>query len=366
MAFSIEEILGFVPLTAAVEAVKNGVPKVLPEPFYRRNPMHRIVGDKTRRINYSGTRKVARINPYGAPPRQIKHLPLESQDIRLLHTEETLAFSPELFMQLREFETYTAQVMAQKEAQRQVRNAATRQTNLEYSSTHVMLSQGKLFFDIDNNLLPTSTGADLTIDYGVPANNRNQLNGIISASWANAATNIPTQLNAIKAQALYTTGYPLKYALYGKNIMGYLLQNNFVKEYLRYQMGPDRAEYFLKSGQIPPGLFDLDWVPMQNAFFKDPSDATVEVWDGDLVTFAPDPTDPNVFGIYEGTTPVPKSFSVTGDLMAQYANIEQKSGMFGYGMMTLGPPMGLVGVYGDTFLPSLMNPASYFYADTTP
>lgn len=364
MAFSIEEILGFVPLTAAIEKVKNGVPRVLAPAFYNRSPQFKLVGDKTRRINYSGTRKNARINPYGAPPRQITHLPLESQDIRLLHTEESINFSQELFMQLREFASYTVQVMAQQEAKRQVMNSTFRQTNLESSCVHSMLANGKLWFDNDQNLLGSATNADLTIDYGVPANNRNQLNGIISASWAISSTDIVGQINAIKAQALYTTGYDLKYALYGKNIMTYMMQNAAVQAYLRYNV--TKADYWLQSGQIPPGLFDLEWVPMQRAFFNDVNDATVQIFDGDAITFTPDPGDPNVYGIYEGTTPVPKAFNVTGDVMAQYANIEQKSGRFGYGMMQLGPPMHLVGVYGDTFLPCLMNPAAYWFADTTP
>lgn len=364
MAYSIEEILGFVPLTAAIEKVKNGLPKILPPAFYNRNPAFRLVGDKTRRVNYSGTRKNARILPYGAPPRQIKFLPLEQQDIRLLHTEETVNFSPELFMQLREFETYTAQVLAQQEAKRQVNNAATRQMNLQSSAINVMLANGKLWFDVDGNLLASASGADLTVDYQVPANNLNQLNGIISASWATAATDIVSQINAIKAQALYTTGYPLKYCLYGKNIMSYLINNTAVQTYLKYNIS--RADYWLQSGQIPPGLFDLEWVPMQNAFFNSDADATVQIFGADTCTFTPDPADQNVYGIYEGTTPVPKSFNVTGDLMAQYANIEQRSGSYGYGMMQLGPPMNLVGVYGDTFLPALMNPAAYFIADVTP
>ncbi len=366
MSLSIEEILGWVPLTKAIETVKAGVPRVLPPAFYNRNPSFRVLGDKTRRIEYTGTRKNARIVPYGAPPRQIQHMPLSGRDIRLLHTEEVIQFQHELFLQIREFDSYTVQERFREEAARQVQNATVRQVNLESSTVHAMLANGQLWFDAAGNLLSSPNGADLTINYGLPANNQNQLGGIIDASWANASTNIVQHINNIKQQAVYTTGYPLKYALCGKNIMRYLVTNDTVKEYLRYQIGPDRAGYFLKSNQIPPGLFDLEWVPMQNIFFGDPNtDAAVEMWNGDTIMFTPDPADPMVYGIYEGSYPVPTAFNITGDVMSQWANFQQRYGRYGYGMPEL-RPLGISGVYGDTFLPSLHNPAAYFQANVTP
>lgn len=367
MALSIEEILGFVPLTKAIETVKAGVPRLLPPAFYNRNPQFRLMGDKTRRIETAGTRKNAKIVPYGAPPRQIDHLPLSGRDVRLIHTEEKIMFSHELFLQLREFESYTVMQKLAEEARRQVMNAVTRQTNLESSATNVMLANGKIWFDSDGALLATSSGADLEIDYGIPANNQNQLNGIIDASWALATTNIPLHLKNIRAQARFTTGYPLKYALYGKNVMSHLLRNNFIKDYLVSLGGASFAKQFLDTGELPPKFLDFEWVAMNETFFDTEAGVTTEVWGADTVMFAPDPSDPNVYGIYEGSYPVLTKFDMTSDVMGQFANWNHQSGSYAYGYPSFPPqPLGLAGVYGDTFLPALMTPSAYFLADVTP
>lgn len=363
MAYSIEQILGFVPLTAAVEKVKAGVPRLLPPEFYRRNPADQVLGNKARMINYSGTRKNARLAPYGAPPRQIDQLARESQDVILLHTIENLPFQQELFLQLRRLDQYTVQKMAADEIAFQAMGAATRQTNLESSAVHVMLANGKLWFDTSGNLLATSSGADITVDYGVPANNLNQLNSLISSSWATTSTDIPKQINNIKMAAVQTTGYPLKTALYGKNIMSYLMQNDFVKYYLA--RNPVANDRWKDTNQIPDGLFDLKWINMQNTFFEDSSGTVTEIFGGDTVTFCPDIT-PMTYSIYEGSYPVPKSLTLAQNVEQQLANMEIKYGQFGYAMMNPGSPSQIIGVYGDTFMPRLKVPAAFFVSDVTP
>jgi len=363
MAYSIEQILGYVPLTAAVEKVKAGVPRLLPPEFYRRNPADQVLGNKARLINYTGTRKNAQVLPYASPAKQIEQMARESQDVILLHTIEKIPFQAELYMQLRQLDNYTVQKMAADEIAYQAMNAVTRQTNLESSAVHVMLANGKLWFDSSGNLLATSSGADLTVDYGVPANNLNQLNSLISASWATTSTDIPKQINNIKMTAVQTTGYPLKTALYGKNVMSYLLQNDFVKYYLA--RNPAANERWKDTNQIPDGLFDLKWIPMQNTFFESSSGTVTEIFGGDTVTFCPD-IQPMTYSIYEGSYPVPKSLMLAQNVEQQLANFEVKYGPFGYGMIAPDSPAQILGVYGDTFLPRLKVPSAFFIADVTP
>lgn len=370
MALSIEEILGYVPLTKAIETVKSGVPRVLPEAFYRRNPAFRLLGDKTRRIETEGTRKSARLVPYGAPSRQIDHLPLSGRDIKLLHTEEKMQFSHELFLQIREFDSYTVQQKFAEEARRQVMNQTTRMLNLETNLVNLTLANaGKLWFNSDGEPLASSSGADLTVDPSVSANNQNQLNGIITASWATSSTPIVTHLNNIKMTARQTTGHSLKYALYGKNIMRYLMNNDQVSTYLKYTgaFSGGKAQFWLESGQIPQGLFDLEWIPMQDTFLVSEAGTLTEIWGADNITFAPDVADPNVYGIYEGSYPVPKKWDISSDVMSQFANYDHVYGKYGYGYPSLPPqPLGIFGIYGDTFMPALMNPNAYYFCDTTP
>ena len=367
MALSIEEILGFVPLTKAIETVKAGVPRLLPPAFYARKPAFKVLGDKTRRIETQGSRKNARITPYGSPPQQIDHLPMDGRDVRLLHTEEKIMFSHELYLQLREFESYTVMNKLGQEAGRQIKNTLDRQMNLETSAIVVMLAKGKLYIGADGFLSATDPGDGYVVDYGIPANNQNQLNGIIDASWALPSTNIPKHLKLIRQAARQTTGYPLKYALYGKNVMPYLLQNTFLQSYLVSLGGQTWANQFLKSGELPPQLLDFEWIPMNESFYDTEAGTTTEVWGDDTIMFCPDPADENVYGIYEGSYPVLTKFDLSNDVTGQMANWNHEYGRYGYGYPSFPPaPLGVAGVYGDTFLPALMTPGAYFLADVTP
>src|SRR5688500_14423157 len=105
--YGINEVLNYVPLTESVEAVRTGIPRVLPDEFW--TTTENVPGNKARHIKYTGTRKVARVAPYGSPPRQVEHLPLEDQPMIFLHTIEEIAFRQELLDILRQWEDYRPQ-----------------------------------------------------------------------------------------------------------------------------------------------------------------------------------------------------------------------------------------------------------------
>lgn len=367
MAFSIEQILGFVPITAAVEKVVAGVPRVLPPAFYQRPAGDRVLGDKANNIAYRGTRKTARITPYGAPPRQIVQLPREAQPVQLLHTIENLPFKQELLLQLREPESYTAQRMAATEIAFQALNAGMRQENLESTAVHLAIANGKLWFDVDGNILPSSSGADLVVDYSVPSDNIGQVtpfggSAIIDASWGTASTKIVTHVNAIKAYVLQKTGYRLKYAIYGKNIPEYLAGNTNFQLFLARNGGYNQN--FVGTGLVAPGTLGLDWIPGQEAFFEDDTGTVQTIFGPDTIVFVPEVGDGRAWTIHEGSYPVPKSIMMAQNVEQMLGNFEIQYGRFGFAMMN--PPSQIIGVYGDTFLPRLKVPEAFVIADVTP
>lgn len=363
--YSIEQVLGYVPLTRAIKTVASGIPKVLPEKFYTPSPGARVMGNKARNISFAGTRKVARVTPYGAPPRQVVQLPRSSTDVRLLHSTESIAVEQELLMLLRKLETYEAQVMAADEIRFQAQEYRQRFDNLRVAAITSMVAHGKLWFDADGNLQNSSSGADLEIDYGVPATNRNQINpgsgAIISASWATSTTNIVTQVNNLKKYAIQKTGYPLKYALYGANIAGYLTNNDHFKYYLARNPGMNQRH--IDTGRLDGEYLELTWIPVYNAFYEDEDGTIVEVFPADQVVFTPDLTE-DIYQLYEGGYPVPKSIQMVTDLEQALSNVAYEYGQYGYAYME--PPNRLMQVYGDTFLPRWMNPNAIFMADVTP
>lgn len=359
------DLLGYVPLTEPIMKVMAGIPKVLPEAFW--NVTERVMGDTARNVTFRGTRKVARVAPYGAPPRQTLKLSAGVEPTKLIHSIENQPVGMELYHALQQFDTYAPmQQFCKDEINRQGEQFALRFLNLRTAAVGLMIANsGKLWFDSEGNIQTTSSGADLTIDPGVSANNIGSCNSIISAPWSTVTTDIPTQVNNLKTAAIQSTGYPLKYAIHGKNVAGYLAKNTYFKEYLARNPGYNQA--YLNTGQIPAGTLGLTWIPAQDLFFEDSTGTVQSYFDGDQVTFCPE-IDSRVYAMYEGTYPVPKSFAFANSAtdVLNPGNIEYKQGAFQYAWMNPALPLKIEFVAGDTFLPRLKVPNAFFFADTTP
>ena len=362
MPLSVQDLFSYVPLTEMVTRVMGGIPKVLPEAFYTRT--RDVPGDRYRRVTFRGTRQVSRVSKYGSPPRNVQRVGRGQQDLVMVHSIEQIQVSHELLMLLRKWDDYTAQVMARDLLQQDATEFARRLDNLRVAVVTASLAYGKVWFDAAGNLLTTSSGADLEIDYGVPSTNTGQVDpgsgAIISASWANSATDIPTQVNNLKTYARQKTGYELKYAFYGKNVAGYLANNEKFRYYLARQ--PVLNQQFLDRGMIPNGVLDLTWVPVQDAFFADSSDAIKELFPADQVSFYPEINDAT-YALMQGGYPVPKSFGTAPTLEGLVAQMDYAYGPFRYGYMM--PNQVQINLaQGDTFLPDHKVPDAMFIVDT--
>jgi hypothetical protein len=238
-------------------------------------------------VELPGTRRVSRLAPYGAPPRQVEHIGLNERTLTLLHTIEELKFRDELFRIFRQWDNYVPQQDRFKdEIARQGAQFVARMDNLDVAVVVSFLANGIAWFDGDNNLLPSSSGAKLTVDQLVPANNKNQLNGLIAASWATTSTDIVGQITAIKNQSVINTGYRLKYAFYGVNIPGYFAKNDSIKGLWQFNQASN-ANY-QNTGRMPPEMLELMWIPAYPSFFEDQAGTTQNLFPADGVTFFPE------------------------------------------------------------------------------
>lgn len=362
--FAMHDLLGYVPLTEPITKVMGGIPRVLPEAFW--TVTERVMGNTAKNVTFRGTRKVARTAAYGSPPRQTLKLAAGVESTKLIHSIENQPVSLELYHALQQFDSYAPmQQFCKDEITRQGEQFGLRFDNLRTAAVGLMLANaGKLWFDSDGNIQTTSSGADLVIDPGVSANNIGSCNSIIG-NWSTVTTDIPTQVNNLKKAAIQTSGYPLKYAFYGSNVSGYLAKNTYFKEYLSRNTGYNQA--YVNTGQIPAGTLDLIWVPVQNMFFENDSGTVQDYFDADQVTFTPE-INKQTYAMYEGTYPVPKSFAFANSAteILNPGNIEYKAGAFQYAWMNPSLPLRIEFVAGDTFLPRLKVPNSWFFADTTP
>lgn len=344
-----------------VEAVKTGIPDVLPTEFA--TVTKDTLSDQGRYTRVTGTRQTSRRVEYGSPSLNTGLRDIGSFDVKLLHTYENIQLDVKTYQSLRNYDDYNVQNMGIAEVDRQAFQQRARIDNLQKATIYSMLANGAIYFDGSGNLLPSSSGAVVTVDYNVAANNKNQLNGIIGTSWATATTDIPTDLRQIKETAAQLTGYQVTLAFYGQNLPSYFAANTtYVQPFLA--RSPNMREKFLDTGEVPDGLFGFKWIPVHITFYEDQDGTVQEFFGGDDVTFTP-AIDATWYELMLGTYPVPTSFNPFNTLQASMGSFTIQKGIFSYAV-PVSDPMTAKLFYGNTFLPIIKNPDVIFIADTTP
>lgn len=363
MSQTIQQIIGGVNLTGLIQGTTTGIPDVLPAAFYAdRQTVNGDTGEYTR---VTGTRQTARIAAYGSASQVAALKDIAKIPVKLIHTVESIYHNPITLINLFKYNELAIQRLGIDEVARQTREFKIRFDNLRVASAESALFTGQINFGAGGNLQPTSAGAVVSVNFGVPAGNQNQLNvdgtgNIIAIPWTTATAPIVSQITKIKKAARKLTGYPIKIAFYGENVPDYIFASTIYKNYLA--LNP-MANQQANAGEIPNGFCGLQWVPAYEAFFEDQNGVNQDIVNPNGVTFTPAPSI-DWWGWLEGTYPVPTTVgAVTGDGSQSMASIMTTAGMFSYGMVTADPPT-VKHVAGDTFLCVLKVPKAVFQAVT--
>lgn len=315
-----------------------------------------------------GERKVAKNAKYGARGHTANSYQYGEEQVTLLSPKEELAFDANHVRLLlggveenvRRFETHMNNVRE---------NFTMKFKNLRIATIQSVLALGTMSFDSDENLLPSTSGAAFTIDFDVPATNQGDVDGIISAPWSTASTDIPTQIKKFINKIFQDTGFRLATALYGDKILSYLAQNDFVANQWGGTGGtnPNFSNEILK-GNIPNGFMDIpNWQYFGSAYYEDQNGVQQNWIDDDAIIFIPEVTDA-WWEIGQGDTPVPTSFEpsmgdLTGNGLDDFFTLEK--GMYGYTQLDR-ESASVKWVHGDCMMPILKNGDVIIQADTTP
>jgi len=361
MAKTLQQILGGKNLTGVIQGVAPGVPDdLLPAAFL--SSTRTVEGEYGTYTKVEGTRKTARIAQYGSPSqlRQLKGL--SEVSVKLIHTVESIYHKPAVLMNMTNLADDQKQRLGEQEIARRTGEFKRLFVNLRLAAVYSLLAQGAVYFDAEGNLLPDSSGAHVTVDFGVPSGNKGQLDafggGDIISDWSSADADIHKQVAALKKAARKLTGYSIRRAFHGANILDYFLGNTKLKELIN---GNTSFQEDAASGEIPNGFLGLQWHPVDEAFYVDKDDAYQDFFDPDTVVFTPEPT-PDWYELLEGTYPVPTDVGgVAGEGTAAIGSVSIEGGMFSYAVVTA-DPVAIKHVAGDTFLPVLKVPKSIFIA----
>ena len=366
MAKTLQQILGAKNLCGVIQGIKQGIPsEMIPPAFFKTT--RTVEGDHCTYRKVEGTRKTARQAHYGSPSRRRQLTGVKEVPVKLIHSVEHERHQPATLMNLQNMANESKQNLGIAEITRQTRDFKQLFSNLRTAAVMSMLATGYIYFDGDGNLLPSSSGAKISIDVGIPAGNRNQLDvfgtgAIIGASWGTAGTAINQDIKEIKRASLQLTGYSIKHCFYGENILNYFLGNTKLKEIINRNAGLQGA---FANNEIADGFLGLNWHPADEAFYEDADGSIQEWWSADTCVFTPDPS-PEWYEVIEGTYPVPTNVGgVARDAAATMNAVTTVAGMFSYAIVE-SDPVSVKQVAGDTFLPLVKVPKAVFIADVTP
>lgn len=356
---SLEEVLAFDSMLGVVELIKSGVPEdILPTGFT--SIIRAGEGKQGTYDMITGTRETARQVAYGSPSVRRALAGVSKKAVTFIHTFEHIMHDPITLAMLRSVGNEARMARGKVEIDRQTAIFMRRFRNLRISAVCSALSLGTINFDEDGNLKHTASSAALSVDFGVPSGNKDQISSIIATKWDTTSAKIMKHLADLKYKARTLSGYPLKYAFYGSSIPDWLGVNDSVKAYVHANQ--PMSQVFADGGV--PNLSGLTWVPVSEAFYVDAAGTTRQWFATDKVVFTPEP-DPTWWEIIEGTYVVPTSLgNVAADAGAMVAATKEVRGAFSYAKIN-DDPVTIKHLAGDTFLPVLKVPSAIFIADVS-
>jgi hypothetical protein len=353
MSMTIEQILGLPRLLGLINETTTGLP--MDKVFTSRLPglmsiTRDVIGNSGQATLTKGQRKVPKVIKYNAPPVSAPLETIATRDWVMLASSEVITIDP-----------ITYQQMGAEEIGRQTKLFKQKFRNMELCCITNALVRGAIYLDADGNFLPTSSGAAETLDIGVPATHKNQLDGIITIPWSNPNANIPKNIQDIKSRAAKDTGYIPSVCIYGASIPTYLMQNQYVQTY-QNKVSVVRDTYVMDN-EISDGYLGIDkWVNGSTFFFEDEDGVNQSLVPDDAVIFFPE-VDREWYEFWQGSTLIPTTLNILpGNDNDLQANTRLVYGMYLYAHLDMRPiNYELVG--GTVFWPGIKNPDVLFQAD---
>lgn len=366
MSKPLAEILHFEALAGIVRDPAGGVPeRALPPAF-----LNLTRGYPARQLIWTilaSTRQTPKQVAPGAPSVRRALVGVGTGSATIPRFAEHIMIDGDDLINLRQFDNPMLQAQGEEYVNHEATEFGRRFRNGRVSMVFSILRHGAVFFKADGDgaytLLPTPTGADITIDMQVPAANKGDLGGLLT-DWSLATTPIIDEIQAVVEESIKRSGKQVTHLFYGPNIRNFLLTNNQVKEILKADR--DLAAS-MKQGAIPDGFGDLElkWHPAQRGFFEDNTGTNQDWFTGDELTFTPDP-DREWYEIAEGSEFIPsRAFGMLKDSAQQAASgLRRMRGRAMYAIETE-DPTGIKLVGFDNVVPVIKVPTAIFLGDAT-
>src|SRR5262245_29323936 len=142
MSKALQDVLGWVALTKAIQAVKDGIPNPFPPFLFNVRPEDRIVGDSVKFNQMFGQRKAAKTARYGGAPHERALQREDLREAKFLHFLEKITFPPLILQTLRDYESYDNADKAKRFVANQLRVFGTLFSNSRVVAVATTLNKG--------------------------------------------------------------------------------------------------------------------------------------------------------------------------------------------------------------------------------
>jgi hypothetical protein len=341
-------------------AIRRGVPRTLPAALWTPSSS-RPSSDQVEYIQYSGNRQGAKLVNRLSPAKAV-NMPGATRKFATAVTVKEKWPIDVTFIDALKSNTPSVAENARREL---VKRMADFDSRAEITRTNVVASAfatGKIWANADGDVLPTSVGAALTIDFGIPVGNNLTKNGAGGTynigDWSAAGTTISLSLRKLRKANLKANNYPLTTILYGENIPEYLAANTTLKEYFARHQG--YRDVLVQENVIPNGTLGWNWKPVETQYMVDANGASQEWFDANFVGIMPD-VESDWYEFVEGGNLVPSGTAAMGMSIDQMLSLCQiVNGKFSYAEFT-GDPIAINQIQGDCFLCLIKVPGTYYF-----
>lgn len=249
--YSLEEILHPHVVT---EAYREEANRFFTNPlvdFYSRQ-IRDYTGDRFEFAYRQAMKEPAPANLRGQPARVLQPTGLSERRIYMLHAFNEIGLSMDALQMIRRPSDETLQKKGREEIQRQFEDFGDRHLIFRAVCLAKTLTQGVIHFNAEGQVLESSSGAAYSVDFGVPASHKNQLDpgsgNLIATSWDDPAAKILDDLDEIRIQAETENGGEPKHIWLHHTAKRWLRDNTQLQGYV--QGSPDKVDRVLAGSMI--------------------------------------------------------------------------------------------------------------------
>lgn len=341
---------------AASEAVKSGLPQVLPQALFNVSTA-KPAGMEVEWDEVTGNRQTALIVDSMGPSRAVTMEGVTRRTTTAMGSKENFGLNAEMLLALKS-DLPVARQRAENFIVRNLANFRARFDNLKISMVASAFAKGAIYVGSNGQLLYSSTGAVRSVTYNTRTTfTKSEANKFVTGDWSSAGADIVGAIGGMKSYCAQTNGYALRNVLYGSAIPGYLVSNTAIKEYLAINTGYNQT--LMSTGEIPNGFMGLNWTPVRDAVHV-AIDGTVTPWFGaKSITAFPD-VSPEWYEMYEAGSLIPNGVAQPGMSLDQLVALcSVVNGYFSYAEMSTDPMLARIisGWYG---LPVIKVPGVVF------